>query len=207
MSRHERTLTVNPDRLKPEWGERKRWVMCGSAGGADVGRRGDTRSRVWGGTRGMFVSRMTSSVIRDGEVALESLCAPVSLRVHILLLLLTDHNRHVPITGPKSLGEKSVEYWEVNCKAIESDGHTPRFSCPPTLFVLSPRAPNSRRSPSSTLPLVITSFDTRAPFDTTRPYRQDLIVKPARNAFFSRVWQWCQENSKLTVSRPSCGCR
>ena len=32
MSRHERTLTVNPDRLKPEWGERKRWVKCGSAG-------------------------------------------------------------------------------------------------------------------------------------------------------------------------------
>ena len=53
----------------------------------------------------MFVSRMTSSVVRDGEVALESLCAPVSWRVHVLLLLLTDHNRHVPITGPKSLGE------------------------------------------------------------------------------------------------------
>ena len=35
----------------------------------------------------MFVSRMTSSVIRDGEVALESLCAPVSLRVHVLLLI------------------------------------------------------------------------------------------------------------------------
>ena len=66
----------------------------------------------------MFVSRMTSSVIRDGEVALESLCAPVSLRVHILLLMLTDHNRHVPITGPKSLGEKSVEYWRLIVKQL-----------------------------------------------------------------------------------------
>ena len=67
----------------------------------------------------------------------------VNWLLNVLLLMLTDHNRHVPITGPKSLGEKSVEYWVVNCKAIEGDGHTSRFSCPPTLFVLSPRAPNS----------------------------------------------------------------
>ena len=79
LSRHERTLTVSPDGLKPEWGERKRWVKCGGAGRADVGRRGDTRSglrggkgRGRGGSHGIFVSLVTSIVIRDQEVALES---------------------------------------------------------------------------------------------------------------------------------------
>ena len=72
-------LTGHYDPRESLWGERKRWVKCGGAGGADVGRRGDTRSglrggkgRARGGSHQMFVSLVTSIVIRDVEVALES---------------------------------------------------------------------------------------------------------------------------------------
>ena len=79
VQQHQRTVTGHGEPFESLWGERKRWVKCGGAGRADVGRRGDTRSglrggkgRGRGGSHGIFVSLVTSIVIRDQEVALES---------------------------------------------------------------------------------------------------------------------------------------